>query len=265
MKKLPYLAIIVMALSIFLFGCIGGNDTKTSEIKVIDYGDSVVTDYTLWVDGKIVDTSSATVAQQAGIYLPSVPYQPMRIKVLHGQGIIKGFIDGLVGMKEGEIKNVTVSPASGYGLSDQKKINKLNITYTKSLYEEVPASYLESIGVNISNKSVIKTDQGLVAIWAINGSIVTLKYLFTPGTIISMYGLPQVIENITNDTALVRFDVKENTTYYILDSSTGTSKPAKVTLVTNESFILDENHPYAGKTLIFELHVRTVQKANSTT
>ncbi len=80
-------------------------DTKqqqqnNQENQTIQDGQVVRLDYTLKVDGKVVDTSEGN--------------QP--IQFIQGQGqIIPGLEDQLYGLKIGDQKDVTVQPEQGYG------------------------------------------------------------------------------------------------------------------------------------------------------
>lgn len=67
-------------------------------------------DYTLTVDGKIVDSSSGR--------------EPLIFVQGSGQ-IIPGLDGELIGLKKGDKKNVTVPPESGYGTVDPNAIKKL--------------------------------------------------------------------------------------------------------------------------------------------
>ncbi len=75
------------------------NDQENKN-RTIQDGQVVSLDYTLKVDGKVVDTSEGS--------------QP--IQFIQGQGqIIPGLEDKLYGMKVGEQKDVVVPPGQGYG------------------------------------------------------------------------------------------------------------------------------------------------------
>ena len=77
-------------------------------------GDTVSVNYIgKLTNGKLFDTSIKEEAQKAGFPLrPS--YSPLSFKVGAGQ-MIPGFDAGVVGMKIGEEKTVTLTPAQAYG------------------------------------------------------------------------------------------------------------------------------------------------------
>ncbi len=77
-------------------------------------GDTVAVDYVGTLEnGSVFDTSLADVARKAGLPLRS-SYEPLAFVVGAGQ-MIKGFDAGVVGMKAGEEKNVTLKPEDAYG------------------------------------------------------------------------------------------------------------------------------------------------------
>lgn len=84
-------------------------------------GKAVKINYTLTVDGKVVDSSQGK---------PPLAF-------VHGTGqIIPGLEEALMGMKAGEKKQVTVGPEKGYGPIDpkaQQKIPKNKFKDTKDL------------------------------------------------------------------------------------------------------------------------------------
>ena len=77
-------------------------------------GDTVSVDYVGSLqDGTVFDTSIKAEAQKAGLPLrPS--YSPLSFVVGAGQ-MIKGFDAGVVGMKVGETKTITIPPEEAYG------------------------------------------------------------------------------------------------------------------------------------------------------
>ncbi len=77
---------------------------------MINSGSTVSMDYTLTVDGKVVDTSSGR--------------EPLIFVQGTGQ-IIPGLDGELIGLKKGDKKNVSVAPEVGYGTVDPNAIKKL--------------------------------------------------------------------------------------------------------------------------------------------
>lgn len=77
---------------------------------MIKSGSTVSMDYTLTVDGKIVDSSSGR--------------EPLIFVQGTGQ-IIQGLDEELIGLKKGDKRNVTVSPEGGYGTINPDAIKKL--------------------------------------------------------------------------------------------------------------------------------------------
>lgn len=100
-----------MALSIaiifLLAGCIGQGGIKK--------GDTISLDYTLTVDGQVVDTS--------------VGKQPLEFVVGSGQ-VIPGFDKGVLDMNVGEEKTFSVSPEEGYGVSGNHPLAGKTLVFT---------------------------------------------------------------------------------------------------------------------------------------
>ena len=111
-------------------GCVGG-DTGAKD------GDTVSVFYTLTVDG---------VEEQSNF--GSTPY-PFKI----GAGeAIKGFNDGVIGMKTGETKTIEVSPENGYGV------------YMDETPFSIPLSQIntESKSVSTGDRLILDTGDTLV-------------------------------------------------------------------------------------------------------
>jgi FKBP-type peptidyl-prolyl cis-trans isomerase 2 len=262
MKK--FILLLGLLLSSFLFfGCLDtepetANGTPSTQNLTAQYGDTLTVDYTLTVDSQVKDTSLLEAAKAAGTYDPSRSYQPFTFKMLLGGGTIPGFVNGILGMQIGQTKNFTVSPADAYGFADPKLISNLSRHYNMSVYEEVPLSFFEGKNVTMENGTVISSEIGYVGIHNISNSTVTLRYLLAPGHKFVMHGLPQTVVNVTNDTMLIRFDIEENKTYVVTDPFTNAQTMARSTYADNETIVLDENHPLAGKELNFEVTVRSI-------
>jgi len=96
----------------------------------ITYGDSVDVNYTgKFLNGTVFDTNIEEVAKQWGLYNESQIYEPAKVFVdpnyefyppegyeNYSNSFIPGFLEGLVGMKESNTKEITIPPEDGYGI-----------------------------------------------------------------------------------------------------------------------------------------------------
>ncbi len=116
------LAILLVLSITMLAGCTSASD------RVVKTGDSVTVDYTLYLEnGSVYDTSNATVAQMAGMNTTGRDYEPLTFVVGDGN-YLDAFENGTIGMKVGETKNVTLSPADAYGDYDPTLIQPVNMS-----------------------------------------------------------------------------------------------------------------------------------------
>ncbi len=128
----------------------------TTSGKAVKIGDAVSVDYVGTLkDGKMFDTSLEAEAKKGGLPLrPS--YAPLEFQVGAGQ-MIKGFDNGVIGMKVGEEKTVNILPADAYGEFDAQ------------LIQQVPIAVLKENGIEAQVGMKLYTNSGAV------GKIVALK------------------------------------------------------------------------------------------
>ncbi len=259
MKK-QLLLILLFSVALLVPGCTGpqAGQNSTAPAAVVQYGDLVSVDYTLRVDGKVVDTSLADVARQSGTFVAARNYQPLSFRAVLGGGMINGFVNGIVGMGQGETKSFTVSPADGYGSSDPSKVINQSRYYNMSVFEDAPVEYFTSQNITLEKGRMFQTTVGYVGVDSFDNDTVRLRYIFSPGHQFAAGGLPQTVVNMTNETMLIRFDVEQGGSYIVRDASTGANVTAIATYVDNETMVMDENYPLAGKTLDFEVTVRSI-------
>jgi len=122
------IVIVIVALGMYAFK--QDLEKMFYQPKVVEVGDCVEVDYIArYADnGTIFDTSYEDIAKENNIYNENRTYQPLKIYVdLEGgfppegyeeysSNYIKGVLEGLIGMKEGETKTVTIPPEKGYGV-----------------------------------------------------------------------------------------------------------------------------------------------------
>ncbi|USN56024.1 MAG: peptidylprolyl isomerase [Candidatus Peribacteria bacterium] len=114
-------------------------------------------------DGTVFDTSREDVSKENDLYNPARPYEPLTFTLGGGQ-MIPGFDKGVVGMKVGERKVLTIAPADAYG---EKK---------EELIQQVPLSGFTAGGITpqVGETYTIGFAQGTVT--AIEGENVTMDF-----------------------------------------------------------------------------------------
>ncbi len=219
----------------------------------VNLGDRIWVNYTLWVDGEVYDTNNPTLANESGIYNPYRKYEPFVFTVEFHKGVIDGFVINVIGMSINETVTFSVDPDRGYGPYDPNKVITVARYYEKSLSEVIPRSYLENRGINISKGAGFDSSYGTVFIEDFNDENVTIFYVLTPGARLTVAGVPQKVVSLSNLTATIEFDLAENETYVLPHPDTGAPANFLIKGKTNDTIILDANHPLANETLRFEV------------
>jgi len=120
-----FISILLLGSIILGSGCAdkgNGNGNETVNNSVVKAGDTVQVDYTGKLeDGTVFDTSTEEVAKQAGIYNANRTYAPLTF-VAGADQMIKGFDEGVIGMKVGEEKTITIPPEEAYGEYNESMI-----------------------------------------------------------------------------------------------------------------------------------------------
>ncbi len=286
MKKFAVLSLVALITSVILFsGCV-------SQQKTVKSGDNISVDYVgRTEDGKVFDTSIESVAKQNDIYTAGGKYQPLKFTVGKGE-MIKGFDEGVIGMKVGETKNLTIPPEKGYGPIDPSKISTIPIiqsipaTTTIPKVTEIPADQFKSIfGSNHTvgdNVNVPKTNINLTV--KSIGSNVSLAYNLTVGYEIVQKGIPwnETVTAADDKNITVKIDLKKNDIIRLpnafWNSTVVDINETNITLrhetipdteipgmfgsvrvhFNETSITLDQNNKLAGKTLIFEVTLRSI-------
>ncbi len=120
MKHLLYLFLLVPVL--LLAGCVSTGNSENQ--LTAQLGDVVKVDYIGSLqDGTVFDTSLQVEAERAGLP-PRPSYEPLEFTVGAGQ-MIPGFDNGVVGMKIGEEKIVTIPPEEAYGERSGEKVQEI--------------------------------------------------------------------------------------------------------------------------------------------
>ncbi len=136
----------ILALGVFACKKMGGGDAS------IQKGSTVQMDYTLTVDGKVVDSS--------------VGKKPLTFVEGSGQ-IIPGLDADLMGLKIGDKKQFVIPPALGYGMEDPKAFVKVPKKSFKN-------SATLKVGSAVSGSQGGRRFQAVVS--AIGGKTITLDF-----------------------------------------------------------------------------------------
>lgn len=154
------LILILVAAAWFLFGKGKGLMGATAQT-----GDRVAVNYVgKFEDGKMFDTSLEQVAKDNALFSPQRGYAPLEFTIGSGQ-VVPGFENAVKGMKEGETKTVTLSPAEAYG------------DVRDDLIVAVSGSMFTDAGLNPQIGETYQTSQGMAAtVKAISGDTIIMDY-----------------------------------------------------------------------------------------
>ena len=146
--------ILVLSITFLLIiSACGTNEEKPKE-KVVEFGRLITFDYAAGFDnGTLFDTSFDNVAKEAGIFNPDRVYEPLTME--YGQSsFIPGLEDALLGMKEGEVRNIRISPKNAYG----EKIENSTRVFLKTTFENYENLIINDIATIVTPKGTrIKT------------------------------------------------------------------------------------------------------------
>ncbi len=125
----------------------------------VEKGDVVELEYTLRVadTGEVIETTSEEVAKEAGIYDEKKRYGP-RIVIVGEGSLLPGLEEALIGMKEGEEKEIEIPPEKAYGKRDPSKIKRYSLgEFKKAGIRNVYPGMVVEIGGNVG---IVKSVSG---------------------------------------------------------------------------------------------------------
>jgi peptidylprolyl isomerase len=289
MKKL---LILILAAAILLSGCVD----KT--VQTVKNGDNISVDYVgSFQDGKVFDTSIESVAKANNLSNPNAQYEPLNFTV-GTRSVIEGLDEGVIGMKVGDTKTLTIPPEKGYPIDPSRIqvspiIQELPATSVIPRVLEVPTSQFEqvfgpnhsvgdtvtipdtNINVTITNMTPeISLKYNLIVgsnIWdsrvpwnetviKIDDKNITVKPKITKNEIIQFQGAPfntTVID--VNDTNITLRHNRIPDKRITVPGMFGQMEDMKVSF-NETSVIMDRNSEVAGKTLLFNVTLRSIEK-----
>jgi len=207
-------------------------------------------------NGSIVDTTIEQVAIDENIYSMDYEYSPIIFTVGKNQ-IIAGIDSGVIGLREGETKKITVPPEAGFGEYNEQLIQPALKIYPIDRYSEMTLIQFQSVVSDPPQAGETIVDVNVP--WPMEIVSVTdelVSFLYTPGEgafFETSVGLAIVV-NVSED----KIWIMENP---VDGSVVSTQLGSAIVKTHNETmFLLDYNHPLAGKTLHYEVTVEGVVK-----
>ncbi|MDO9096560.1 MAG: FKBP-type peptidyl-prolyl cis-trans isomerase [Candidatus Methanoperedens sp.] len=278
--------IILIAVILLFSGCVGQKTVKTGDKISVDYTGSLP-------GGKVFDTSVYSVARENGLYAPEREYKPLKLTVGKGD-VIPGFDEGVVGMKVGETKTLTIPPEKAYGQSNPMMIQVIpaveDVPATRVIPKifEVPRDQFErTLGKDHEKGEVVKIPETNINLTILNiTSIVSLSYNLKEGDNLWSSGAPwnETVVKIDEKNITLKANLSMNEIIQLQGAPWNTTvvevKNMNITLRHNPipdtviptmrgmirvhfnetSIIMDQNPELAGKTLIFSVTLKSIDK-----
>jgi peptidylprolyl isomerase len=276
--------IFLLAAIILLSGCLGTNTVKKGDKIYVDYIKSLE-------NGTVFDTSIESVAKENNIYTAGRQYKPLQFTVGNGEEV-QGFDEGVIGMKAGESRTLTISPEMGYGLVNPASIKAypiIDIVPTKlPRITVIPFEQFEGIFGEGHKVGDIVTAPGVninLTIMELSTNV-SLSFNFKVGDKLPSQGMPwnETVTAIDETNITVNYDVEKNDVIKFPNTEWNTTvidvTPDNITIKHNAipdteiqsmfgpinihfnetSIIIDHNHKLAGKTLIFDVTLKSIDR-----
>lgn len=280
-------AVVIIILGYFLIN----SDLLVS--KSVEEGDKVQIRYAVWLEnGTLIDTNYAEIAQTEG--LTSYKTKPFEM-IAGGKDTIPGVSTAVIGMKEGEKKELVLSPAEAYGEIDTNRLAKTPIHTVTERFKAIPryvdlnATVFEiAFQTKPETGKIVKSD---IAPWSyevieINEDTVRVKARVDKD---SSYLLPRMpwystAVSVNEDNITFRYEPEEGSEIdtmvgkakvHVLEDEIQMTLTAEVgdivningqeVVVTGKDDVYlysNNNHPLAGQTLNFNLEIIEIEKVN---
>jgi FKBP-type peptidyl-prolyl cis-trans isomerase 2 len=312
MKKIIKVVLILFVTVVLVNGCINNTKKNETEInssgnsnqvktnvdliqiknesnQIVKIGDTVTMDYILYSNGNVYNTNIEKVANDNNISKNNT--KPVIFKVGGGK-VVKGLEEGVIGMKLGESKKLTIPPEKAFQvdptlISIIPRIEKIHTTRTLAKNFDIPADMFEfQFGTHKVGEIVQIPDTNINAtIKNMNSSNVSLYYNLKVGDIVSAAPFRESVISIDENNITLKSDVKKgetirwsawNTTVvdidsenmtlshnYIPDTKIRTSEGVLRVHFNDTDITMDLNNELAGKTLIYDVTIKGINGINS--
>ncbi len=239
-------------------------------------------------DGKVLETTIESVAKENDIYTTGAIYQPFSTFLGKNQ-VIKGFEEGLMGMKKWDKKVIVVPPEKWYGTGETlQKVNKnqiapeITVTRDKNFISDTIVNtfdmnvFPDNIKQKLKNTKVgetfiengtnaivkAKTDTG-ITLEIQNTLNPFYKKAKTVGTKVSTPQADFTIKSLT-ETGVVLDVTNKQSPFYNKKFEVGSQVEINGTKIAirkidGDTITVGQTHPLAGKTLYFDVEILDVK------
>ncbi len=267
-------AVLMVSASTVVIILYQGGQSEGTSSEVVAAGQTIKVDYIgKLTDGRIFDTSYYSVASDDALYPKALSftlrantsYTPLSFEVGAGK-MISGFDAAVVGMKVGETKTVTLTPAEAYGEMVPSKLITFDLVQTVPLLETFTATAFQAefqvspvAGMTVTDPvygwgvTVLEYNQG--------ADRVTVKNVPTVNTSYHIYGSTTgwdlMVINIDSGTNQITFEhqlsdedsdmikgVDGTTTFFLTQVN-----------VANGTAVMNYNTELLGKSLVFTITI----------
>ena len=274
--------------------------SNTNTNGIVEAGDEVYVNYIGWeLNGEIFDTSLEDIAIEADLYQQGRTYQPMPFVVGAGR-MIEGFDDGVLGMKVGEKKTLTIPPEKAYGPTDFSKIQVIPLIDEIPLIQDISFPETSELELLLFNQTFgtgyTVGDSVQIPDTTINFTIVKMSETvnitrdlkvgdtYDPGeefpwdeTVLAMNETHLTVKHSVevgdvlqfpgppwNSTVIGVDETNITVQHNSIPDETVETNYGSVKIHFNETAItLDNNHFLAGKTLVFDIEIMDLVKAST--
>lgn len=285
------LLILILAVVIIFSGCVE---------KTVKKGDNISVNYVgSYEDGKVFDTSIESVAKANELFNEGATYEPLKFTVGNTpSAVIEGFDEGVIGMKVGQTKKLTIPPEKAYPINPDMIqaspiIQELPATRVIPEVFEIPKGQFEEyFGENHSAGDIVQIPDTNINLTVTNiTSEVSLKYKLKEGSNIWDSRAPwnETVVKIKDKNITIRPNIKKNDiiqfqgapfnstvidlndknitlrhnpippTTVVVPGMFGQMEHMKISF-NETSVIMDRNSEAAGKTLIFNVTLISIDK-----
>lgn len=255
-------------------------------------GDRVTIDYVArFSNGTVFDTSIARVAQENGIYSDLRLYAPLIFTIGDGT-VIPGLDKGVIGMRKGESRRITVAPEDAYG--PEKKGLFATYKVHQSTPRVIPVKREERVPAPVFFSRHLDAEPGdeitsggtrytyvrregnevVLRIESVVGDHLALPKTSWNGTIIAENETaylvrqdPPAVDTIETPLGPATLTVTNEAVDLdviaaVGDSFTQQGRRGRVVAHNGTHIIVDYNHPLAGETLVFDVTLLALEKGS---